>query len=138
MLGTLLPMLDTLLPTTDKTREQGVATFFQRSSVQLYYHCRGSVLKHYMSRGTTVNRKACGDLLENHLKSSGKSKRPDLCCYSVQFHATTPKKKKNANLRLESLPHPIYSSDRAQCDYHVFETLKEALGGKKFIMEEEI
>lgn len=94
MLGTLLPMLDTLLPTTDKTREQGVATFFQRSSVQLYYHCRGSVLKHYMSRGTTVNRKACGDLLENHLKSSGKSKRPDLCCYSVQFHATTPKKKK--------------------------------------------
>jgi hypothetical protein len=39
---------------------------------------------------------------------------------------------------LECIPHPAYSLDLTPSDYHVFGPLKEALGGKKFSMDNEI
>lgn len=55
--------------------------------------------------------------------------RPHGACASVQ---------QTTNLRLESLPHPLYSPDLALCDYHVFGPLKDSLNGKKFNTDEEI
>jgi histone-lysine N-methyltransferase SETMAR len=38
----------------------------------------------------------------------------------------------------ELLPHSSYSSDLAPSDFHLFSPLKEALGGKRFIADDEV
>jgi len=42
------------------------------------------------------------------------------------------------DLPFECLPHPPYSPDLAPGDFHVFGTLKEAMGGKSFRSDEEV
>jgi histone-lysine N-methyltransferase SETMAR len=38
----------------------------------------------------------------------------------------------------EVFEHPAYSPDLAPSDFHLFPTLKELLGGRRFISEEEV
>jgi hypothetical protein len=42
------------------------------------------------------------------------------------------------DLHFDTLPHPPYSPDPAPSDYHMFGSLKEAMGGKKFRFDEEV
>ncbi len=37
-----------------------------------------------------------------------------------------------------TFPHPLYSPDLVPCDYHLFLTLKDYLGGKRFLSEAEL
>jgi histone-lysine N-methyltransferase SETMAR len=37
-----------------------------------------------------------------------------------------------------ALEHPPYSPDLSPCDYHMFGTLKEALGGQRFDDDEQV
>jgi histone-lysine N-methyltransferase SETMAR len=94
------------------------------------------LLEHYMPRGLTINSESYCDLLQNHLKPEIRSKHHGLlntCPHTVRATA-----KKITDLRLECIPQPAYSPDLAPSDYHVFGPLKEALGGKKFSMDDEI
>jgi histone-lysine N-methyltransferase SETMAR len=42
------------------------------------------------------------------------------------------------DLSFEYLSHPPYSPDLASSDFHVFEPLKEAMGGKSFRSDDEV
>jgi histone-lysine N-methyltransferase SETMAR len=44
----------------------------------------------------------------------------------------------NPELQWELLEHPPYSSDLAPSDFHLFGLLKNHLGGKRFIDDEEV
>jgi hypothetical protein len=41
-------------------------------------------------------------------------------------------------MQWEILPHTVYSSDLALGDFHLFDPLKEALGGKIFRADDEV
>jgi len=42
------------------------------------------------------------------------------------------------HLGWKTLEHPPYSPDLSPCDFHVFDPLKDALGGKKFSHDAEV
>jgi hypothetical protein len=41
-------------------------------------------------------------------------------------------------MQWEGLPHPAYSSDLAPRDFHLYGSIKEALGGKSFRADNEV
>lgn len=112
----------------EKVRQQGVVTFsllklkkFSRTlspaklMFTLYWDCRGPILKHYMSTGITVNRKAYCDLHENHFKSSVKSKYHSLIHSGVllqhvkmQYHMTCATAKKKLRICIWSVVHILH------------------------------
>lgn len=121
-------MLGTLLSTIDKASQQGMVTFFlakprevlhntvsQKIDAHILWDCRGPILKHYMSTGITVNRKAYCDLHENHFKSSVKSKYHSLIHSGVllqhvkmQYHMTCATAKKKLRICIWSVVHILH------------------------------
>jgi histone-lysine N-methyltransferase SETMAR len=111
----------------------------------LFWDYKGPILEHYMPRGLTINSESYSDLLHSHLKTAIRPKRCGLLSSGVLLqhdkvhpHTACVTAKKITDLRLECIPHPLYSPDLAPSDYHVFGPLKEALGGKKFSTDNEI
>jgi histone-lysine N-methyltransferase SETMAR len=107
----------------------------------LFWDYKGPILEHYMPRGLTINGESYCDLLQNHLKPAILSKRRGLLSSGVLLQHDNTRShtaKKITDLRLECIPHPAYSPDLAQSDYHVFGPLKEALSGKKFSTDDDI
>jgi len=98
-----------------------------------------------MPRGNTVNSATYVDLLKNHLRPAIKSKRRGLLSTGVLLqhdngrpHTASSTVARIQDLSFECLPHPPYSPDLAPSDFHVFEPLKEAMGGKSFRSDEEV
>lgn len=56
----------------------------------------------------------------------------------TQSHTALTIAQQITNLCLECLPHPTYSLDLEQYDYHVFGSPEDVLSRKKFSMEEDI
>jgi len=83
--------------------------------------------------------------LKNHLPPAIKSKRRGLLGTGVllQHDNARPHTARSTvatiqDLSFECLPHPRYSPDLAPSDFHVFEPLKEAMGGKSFMSDKEV
>ena len=102
----------------------------------LFWDERGVILEHYMPRGNTVTSAPYADLLNNHLRPAIKSKRRGLLSRGVllQHDNARPRTAHSIvatiqDLSFECLPHPPYSPDLAPSDFHVFGSLKEAMGG---------
>jgi len=53
-------------------------------------------------------------------------------------HVAVPVKNYLENKGWEVLPHPLYSSDLAPSDYHLFHSMQNDLSGKRFTSEQEI
>jgi len=53
-------------------------------------------------------------------------------------HSTTLTQENLAQIYWTALEHPLYSPDLSLCDYHMFEPLKEALGGQRFDDDEQV
>jgi hypothetical protein len=116
-----------------------------KSGVSTLTDAARSLLEHYRPRGLTINSKSYCDLLQNHFKPAIRSKRHGLLSSDVLLqhdnahpHTACVTAKKIMDPRLECTSHPAYPLDLAPSDYHVFGPLKEALGGKKFNMDDEI
>jgi histone-lysine N-methyltransferase SETMAR len=111
----------------------------------LFWDERGVILEHYMPRGNTVSSTTCADLLKNHLRPAIKSKQRGLLSTGVlmqhddaRLHNARSTVATIQDLSFECLPHPPYSPDLAPSDFHVFGTLKEAMGCKSFRSDEEV
>ena len=84
-------------------------------------------------------------LKKSHLRPAIRSKCHGLLTTGVILqhdnarpHTARAKVANINDLHFETLPHPSYSPDLALSDYHMFEPLKEAMGGKKFRSDEEL
>ena len=53
-------------------------------------------------------------------------------------HAAAATRQTNRSLKFEVLLHPPYSPILAPCDFHACGPLKEALGGRRFVCDEEM
>jgi len=53
-------------------------------------------------------------------------------------HSAAVTQEKLAQMYWTVLEHPPYSPDLSPCDYHMFEPLKEALGGQHFDDDEQV
>jgi len=53
-------------------------------------------------------------------------------------HSATLTQEKLAQMYWTALEHPPYSPDLSLCDYHMFGPLKEALGGQRFDVDEQL
>jgi hypothetical protein len=102
----------------------------------LFWDMNGPILEHYQEKGETVNSVRYSIMLEEKPKPAIRSR----CCgllskgtlllrHNARPHnaaaiVTTLKK-----LKFETINHPPYSPDLTPSNYHVFDTLKEALRG---------
>jgi len=92
-----------------------------------------------MPRGNTVTSTRYGDLLKNHPLPAIKSKRRGPLSTDVLLQHDNPRSHSarstvatTQDRSCESLPHPPYLPDLAPSDFHVFGSLKEAMGCKTF------
>jgi histone-lysine N-methyltransferase SETMAR len=106
---------------------------------------RGVILEKYMPRGNTVTSAMYADLLKNHLRPTIKSKRRGLLSTGVllqhdnaRSHTARSTVAAIQDRSFECLPHPSYSPDLAPSDFHIFGSLKEAMGSKSFRSDEEV
>ena len=111
----------------------------------LFWDNRGPLVEHYMSRGTTVTSASYCDLIKNHFKPAIRSKHHEQLTTGVllQHDNAQPYTACTAaatieNMHFECLTHPPYSPDLARLDYHIFGSLKEALGGTSFRSAEKV
>lgn len=80
-------------------------------------------------------------MLKSHLEPAIRFKLCSLLSSSVLLqhdNVWTLRAHAGGQFHLKCLAHPIYSPNLISCDCHVFGPVKEALGGEKFSMEEEI
>jgi len=98
-----------------------------------------------MPRGNTVTSAMYADLLKNHLHPAIKPKQHGLLSTGVllQHDNAWPHTARSIvvtihDLSYECLPYPPYSPDHASNDFHVFEPLKEVMGGKSFRSDKEV
>jgi len=85
------------------------------------------------------------DLLKTHPRPAIKSKRCGILRTGVllQHDNSRPHTARSTvatiqDLSFECLPHPPYSPDLASSDFHVFEPIKETMGGKSSRSDEEV
>jgi len=111
----------------------------------LFWDERRVILEHYMPRGNPVTSATYTDLLKNHLRPAIMSKRRGRLSTGVllQHDNARPHTARSAvatiqDLSFDCLPHSPYSPDLAPSDFHVFEPLKEAMGGKSLRSDEEV
>ena len=105
----------------------------------LFWDSQGPLVEYYMPRGTTVISASYWDLLKNQLKPAIRSQRRGRLTTGVLLqhddarpHTTHATAATMEDMHLECLPHPLYSTDLAPSDYHIFGPLIEALGGTTF------
>ena len=105
----------------------------------LFWDERGVILEHYMPRGNTVTSATYADLLKNHLLLAIKSKQHGLLSTGIllQHDNARPQTARSTvetiqDLSFKCLPNLPYLPDLAPSDFHVFGSLKEAMGGKSF------
>jgi len=105
---------------------------------------QGVILEHYIPRGNTVTSAMYADL-KNHLRPAIKSKHRVLLSTGVllQYDNAWPHTARSTvatiqDLSSECLPQPLYLSDLASSDFHIFRPLKEAMGDKSFRSDEEV
>jgi hypothetical protein len=60
------------------------------------------------------------------------------CHTTARPHTTTVTTRTLEEMHWEVLPHPAYSRDLAESDFHLFGPLKGALGGKGFRADDEV
>jgi histone-lysine N-methyltransferase SETMAR len=108
----------------------------------LFWYHQGSLVEHYMPKGTTVTSATYCDLLRTRLKPAIRSKHHRLLSTGVllQHDYARPHTAHVAieDKHFECLPHPPYTLDLAPSDYHIFGPLKEAISGKTFRYDEEV
>jgi len=82
---------------------------------------------------------------KNHLLPAIKSERHGLLSTGVLLqhdnarpHTARATVATMQDLSFKCLPHPPYSPDLAQSDFHVFVPLKEVMGSKSFRSDEEV
>jgi histone-lysine N-methyltransferase SETMAR len=107
--------------------------------VIMFWDSQGPVLETYLECGTTVTSATYCEMLQSGPKPEIVSKRrgrlsegilllhdnahPDIGAHMLE----TLRK-----LKWEVMEHPAHSSDLAPSDFHLFQLLKEALGGRRF------
>jgi hypothetical protein len=92
-----------------------------------------------MERGTTVTSATYCDMLQGGLKPAIHSKRRGRLSEGVLLlhdnahpHTAACTLETLRKLKWEVMEHPAHSSDLVPSDFHLFGSLKEALGGRRF------
>jgi histone-lysine N-methyltransferase SETMAR len=93
----------------------------------LFWDSKGLILEHYMSKGTTVTSSSYCDLLVNHLKPAVIFKHCGLLTTGVLLlhdnarpHTAYAMVAKIKDFHFECLHHPLYLTDLAPSNFHVF------------------
>ena len=116
-----------------------------RVMLTLFWDEQRVILEHYMPRGNTVTSAMYADLLKNHLCPAIKSKRCGLLeyrCFVATRQCSAPYCPFNCCNNPRSVLWVSSTStvlpDLAPSNFHVFEPLKEAMGGKSFRSDEDV
>ena len=104
---------------------------------------RGVILCHFVLHGATVNAQYYAAYLQNHLRRTVRSKRPQLQNVIIFHDNSSPHKAicvrdLQRHCRWEVLEHPSYSPDLSPCDYDLIPKLKAPLRGHKFRTRDDI
>jgi len=102
----------------------------------LFWDEKCVILERYTPRGTIVTSASYSDLLKKSSSACNQIKATWASGVPLQHDNATVAT--ITDLHFKCLPHPLYSPDLAPSDFHMFETLKEAMGGKKFRSDEEV
>jgi hypothetical protein len=125
--------------------EQGLkicedCTFYRKGYGQGFLEVSRRLI-HLLSDITTTNQRSYSRLVKDRVKLAFCSKRRGrkfisafLLHDNARLHTAAVTKGTLKELHWEILPHPTYSPDLAPSDFHVFDPLKEALGGKKLML----
>lgn len=110
----------------------------------VFWDSHGVILIDYLQKGKTITGAYYASLLDK-LKAEIADKRPHLQKKKILFHqdnapshTSTVAMAKIHELRFELLDHPPYSPDLAPSDFFLFPQLKTALGGQRFLSNEEV
>ena len=111
-------------------------TISRKIDAYRFWDSQGPILEYYQKRGSTINSACYSEMLIDRLKHEIRSKcRGQLLKGIVLLHDNAhPYTAAHTvetlhKLKFEALAHPLYSSDLAPSDYHLFGPLKEALRG---------
>jgi histone-lysine N-methyltransferase SETMAR len=103
----------------------------------IFWDSQGPILETYLERGTTVTSATYCDMLQRGLKPAIRSKRRGGLSEGVLLfhdnarpHTAARTLETLRKLKWEVMEHPAHSPDLAPSDFHLFEPLKEALGGR--------
>lgn len=106
-------------------------------TITLFWDHSGSLVEHYMSKGTTVTNASYCSFLGNHLRPAIRSKPHGLLSTDILLlhnntrpHTAHVTAETIRDIHFERLPLLPYSPDFTHCEYHIFGPFKEALGLK--------
>lgn len=110
----------------------------------VFFDQRGLLHLDFLHERRTINAAYYCDIL-NEVRLAYRRKRRDLPMREVILlqdnarpHTAALTREKLEQLGWETLEHPPYSPDLSPCDFHLFGPLKEALGGQRFVSDEEV
>jgi histone-lysine N-methyltransferase SETMAR len=104
----------------------------------------GSIVTHFQKCGENVNSASYCEILLKlpdpiHRKLSGQVARGVLLHHdNARPHTVRATQERIQELQWEFLEHPPYSPDLSPSDFHLFGSLKNHLGGKRFSDDEEV
>jgi histone-lysine N-methyltransferase SETMAR len=109
----------------------------------MFWDSQGVLLAHFQKCGENVNFASyCEVLLKLWdaicSKHPGQLAREVLHHDNFRTHTTQATKERIQELQCELLEHPPYSPDLAPSDFHLFGTLKNHLGGKRFADDDDV
>jgi hypothetical protein len=106
--------------------------------LMLFWDHQGSLVEHYMSKGTTVTSALYGNLIMNHLRTVVRAKHHGMLSTNVLLlhdtvrpHSAHVRAEMNRHIQFECLPHLMYLLTFTPYDYHIFGPLKADLGGTR-------
>lgn len=128
-------------PSTKKFKVQ----FSERKIMaSVFWDRKGLLLVDFMPKGTTINAAAYCETLKK-LKKKIKDKRRGMLTRGVSLlhdnarpHTARLTQDLLVSFGWDIVTHPPYSPDLAPSDYHLFNKLKEFLGGQRFSNDEEV
>jgi histone-lysine N-methyltransferase SETMAR len=112
--------------------------------VTVFWDSQGVLLDHFHRRGENGNSASYCEVplkLRDAIrrKRNGQLARGVLLHHdSIRPHTARATQKRSQELQWELLEHPPYSPDLAPGDFHLFDSLKNRLGGKGFADDEKV
>jgi hypothetical protein len=102
-------------------------TIYKKTDAYSFLDLQGSVMEHYLERGTTIPNGQLSEMLTDRLKPAIRSKCRGPLTEHVLFHGNAHTAEILWKLKFVVVAHPLFSPDLAPSDCYLFGPLKEAL-----------
>ena len=113
--------------------------------LRVFWNSQGPILEHYQERGSIINSARYSEMLIDRLKPEIRSKHQGQLSKGIVFlhdnahpHTAAHTLETLQKLKFEALARPPCSPDLALSDYHLFGSVKEALRGCQFTLDQKL